>query len=100
MEPLNTGHIGTFQLPLERLSSSRRSIYTQNVQLVHFCLSIIGGCPYLGVSFIGGSTVALPCGLITLAEMSVPALLCSVSLVSTAVSVSNFEELMMVLAHP
>ena len=49
VEPPNNGHIGTFQLSLaiERLSSSRRSIYTQNVQLVHFCLSIIGGCPYL-----------------------------------------------------
>ena len=32
----------------EKMSSSRRSIYTQNVQLVHFCLSIIGAhCPYL-----------------------------------------------------
>ena len=44
MEPPNKGHIGTFQLSLvERLSSSRRSIYTQNVQLVHFCLSFIRG---------------------------------------------------------
>ena len=52
-------HIGTFQLSLiERLSSSRRSIYTQNVELVHFSLSVIGGCLYVGVSFIGGSTVA------------------------------------------
>ena len=60
MVPPNNGHIGTFQLSLiERLSSSQRSIYTQNVQLVHFCLSIIGGCPYLGVSFIGGYTVVL-----------------------------------------
>ena len=58
VEPPNKGHIGTFRLSLvERLSSSRRSIYTQNVQLVHFCLSFIGGCPYLGGSFIGGSTV-------------------------------------------
>ena len=58
VEPPNNGHIGTFQLSLVvRLFSSRRSIYTQNVQLVHFCLSIIGGCPYLGMSFIGGSTV-------------------------------------------
>ena len=41
VEPPNNGHIGTFQLSLvERLSSSRRSIYTQNVQLVHFCLSV------------------------------------------------------------
>ena len=40
---------GTFQLSLvERLSSSWRSLYTQNVQLVHFCLSIIGGLSYLG----------------------------------------------------
>ena len=58
VEPPNNGHIGTFQLSLvERLSSSRRSIYTQNAQLGHFCLSIIGGCPYLGMSFIGGSTI-------------------------------------------
>ena len=49
VEHLNNGHIGTFQLSLvERLSSSWRSIYTQNVQFVHFCLPIIGGCPYLG----------------------------------------------------
>ena len=58
VEPLNKGHIGMFQLSLvERLSPSWRSIYTQSVQLVHFCLSIIGGCPYLRMSLIGGSTV-------------------------------------------
>ena len=44
MDPPNNGQIGTFQLSLvKRLSSSRRSIYTQNVKLLHFCLSIIGG---------------------------------------------------------
>ena len=55
VEPPNNGHIGPFQLSLvERLSSSRRSIYTQNVQLVHFCLAIIEvalilECPLLEV---------------------------------------------------
>ena len=52
VEPPNNGHIGPFQLSLvERLSSSRRSIYTQNV---HFCLAIIKvalilECPLLEV---------------------------------------------------
>ena len=31
VEPLNSGHM---------------AIYTQNVQLVHFSLSTVGGCPW------------------------------------------------------
>ena len=51
VEPPNNGHVGTFQLSLvERLSSSRRSIYTQNVQMMHFVcplseVVLISECP-------------------------------------------------------
>ena len=58
VEPPNNGYIGTFQLSLvERLSSSRRSIYSQNVQLVHFCLSFIGGSTVIWVNHSQTSSI-------------------------------------------
>ena len=59
VEPLNNGHNGTFSVVpcVDSLSSPRRLIYTQNLQLVCFSLPFFGGCHYFRVSFISGTTI-------------------------------------------